>query len=397
MSGGPLLEISTNFGQQAERLTTQPQVTFWKQVYRRHTNFAQEDIQVTFTGSVGFDKKMTATIPRSADLIYKMYLYATLPTLTFTTGTGAWTRNIGNVLIKSAKVDIGPTTIQEFSGIWMYVWHQVSEEIGHIDTYNYLTGNTTTLTTAASSIATANLKIQRPGLALPLLAISFADTRITIETRRITECVAMSSGAVYTVGSEFDASLWVRYIHLDENERLSLTQKPMEILYEDTQFTGTETITGKTGRMRIQHVHPIKSFYLLFNSQENQDLNRWTDFTDNGSGNNPYNGNNPLSTLKMQIYNTDRFSLQDGDYFNFRQPYDHFKKSPAVGINSYHHCLNPLQHQPSGTINMSKVDNAAFVYELTATPATQTYCYMFSVNYQVVKILNGLAGKGFAN
>ena len=406
MSGGSLLELSTNFGQQAARLTDRPQVTFWKQVHRRHTNFSTEHVQVTFQGSTGFNQKMIAIVPRTADLINKTYLYVTMPALVATGGGSvSYTRNLGNCLIKKARVVIGPTIIDEQSGIWMYIWHQFTEKSGHVGTYDILTGNTTDATIPTTGTLPAqNLYIPldlffttRPGLSIPLLAISFAETRIEIETNTLESLVILGNSGGFTADkTQFTASLWIKYVHLDEQERLSLTQRPMEILYEETQYTGDETVNGQSDRKVVTHVHPIKTFYFVFSLAANQAANRWTDFTDNGAGNNPYAGGNILASANLQIYNTDRFSRQDGNFFNLIQAYEHFPQGPAVGIYCYNLCLNPTEHQPSGTLNMSKVDNAAWSFTFTQSLSNCLYM-LWSKDYNIVKIMNGLAGRGFAN
>ena len=67
------------YGAQDVYLTANPQVTFFKQIYRRHSNFAMEAIEQTFNGVASFGKKVTATISRNGDLISRVYLQATLP------------------------------------------------------------------------------------------------------------------------------------------------------------------------------------------------------------------------------------------------------------------------------------------------------------------------------
>lgn len=77
-----------------------------------------EAIEQTFSGSVDFGRKVTATISRNGDLVHKCYLQLDLPTLTGT-GTQAWVRNIGHVLIKDVDIEIGGQRIDRHYGQWL--------------------------------------------------------------------------------------------------------------------------------------------------------------------------------------------------------------------------------------------------------------------------------------
>jgi len=87
-------------------------------VYRRHTNFAIESIEQTFSGSVDFGRKVSCTVSRNGDLIHKVYLQVDLPALADTTGV-AWTNNIGHVLIDEVSVEIGGQIIDKHYGDWL--------------------------------------------------------------------------------------------------------------------------------------------------------------------------------------------------------------------------------------------------------------------------------------
>ena len=94
--GGGLMQLVA-YGAQDIYLTNNPQITFFKVVYRRHTNFAIESIEQTFNGSVDFGNKVSCTVSRNGDLIHKVYLQVDLPALAGTVTN--WVENIGHVLI----------------------------------------------------------------------------------------------------------------------------------------------------------------------------------------------------------------------------------------------------------------------------------------------------------
>ena len=114
------------YGAQDIYLSGNPQITFWKVVYRRHTNFSMESIEQTFNGQVDFGRRITATISRNGDLITKVYFQVDLPQVLSATSTFAWTENIGNVMIDNVELDIGGQRIDKHYGDWMHIWNELT-------------------------------------------------------------------------------------------------------------------------------------------------------------------------------------------------------------------------------------------------------------------------------
>ena len=108
------------YGAQDVYLTGNPQITFFKVVYRRHTNFACEAIEQTFNGTPSLGGKATVPITRNGDLVTKMWLHTTA------TASGAVVTDLGYNMIKSVELQIGGTKIDKHYGKWMYVWHKLT-------------------------------------------------------------------------------------------------------------------------------------------------------------------------------------------------------------------------------------------------------------------------------
>jgi len=175
------------YGAQDIYLTGNPQITFFKVVYRRHTNFSIESIQTTFNGATGFGRRMTCTVARNGDLIGPMYLEVKLPKLNQAGGNDQkWTNGVGNALIKSVEVEIGGQRIDKHYGEWLDIWGELNVAKNHRDAYNEMVGNYTTIAeltegvinNANRSDKNKNLFIplrfwfnRNPGLALPLIAL----------------------------------------------------------------------------------------------------------------------------------------------------------------------------------------------------------------------------------
>lgn len=166
------------YGAQDIYLTGNPQITFFKLVYRRHTNFAMESIEQTFNGSADFGKRVTTTISRNGDLITKIYVQLDLPTEAKVGGTFAWTRQIGNVLLKTVELEIGGQRIDKHYGEWLHIWNELTQTAEREVGYNNMIGNISDLYTPAASVTGRTLYIplvfffnKFTGLALPLIAL----------------------------------------------------------------------------------------------------------------------------------------------------------------------------------------------------------------------------------
>lgn len=209
-----------------------------------------------------------------------------------------------------------------------------------------------------------------------------------MEFRPFSELVITDDGgAVDSVPTTFTGSLYVDYIYLDTDERRRFAQVSHEYLIEQLQFTGEETTSNTSNRFRLNFNHPVK--YLVWVTQVTSNtatnVNRWTDYTD---GTTPYGGGDHLVDAKLQLNGHDRFVTRQAAYFNLVQPYQHFPKGPAVGVYAYSFALNPVEHQPSGTVNMSRIDNATLL--LTLASAVSTAVRIYAVNYNVLRIMSGI-------
>jgi hypothetical protein len=111
-------------------------------------------------------------------------------------------------------------------------------------------------------------------------------------------------------------------------------------------------------------------------------------------------GHNPVKTAKLQLNGHDRFSEREGRYFNLVQPYQHHENVPATGINVYSFGLKPEEHQPSGTCNMSRIDNAVLQLTLTAQTVAgsrSAKVRVYATNYNVLRIMSGMGGLAYSN
>jgi hypothetical protein len=131
------------YGAQDKDLTGNPQITFFKVVYRRYSNFAVESIEQTHTGSCDFGRRVSCAISRNGDLMSRIYVQATLPEVTQGTGRGTWIENVGHFLIKEAELEIGGQLIDKQYGQWMMIWNELAGKHYGQKGFNRMIGNET--------------------------------------------------------------------------------------------------------------------------------------------------------------------------------------------------------------------------------------------------------------
>ena len=535
------------YGAQDVFLTGTPEITFWKVSYRRHTNFAMESIEQTFSGQADFGRRVTCTISRNGDLAYRTYLQVTLPEINQSminnnsaAGAGVyarWLDFIGEQLVAQVEVEIGGQRIDRQYGDWMHIWNQLTMTSEQQRGYFKLIGNTTQLTymtdpsfadiagpCAASSAPTQVCAPRRslpettlyvplqfwfcrnPGLALPLIALQYHEVKINLDLRPIGECLwavnnlNLNNAGSLAVTTAYQqslvaASLYVDYIFLDTDERRKMAQNPHEYLIEQVQFTGDESIGSSSNKIKLNFNHPVKELIWVVQPDANVDYCssldasqtlfkvlgaqpfNYTDSIDalpnaihafggpaetsgaNGfitstglfqmagavdttpvAGGNagwygataeyPFRpadnaavnasglsdagtfvlaetaldmhcwGENPVVTAKLQLNGQDRFSEREGSYFDVVQPYQHHTRAPDTGICVYSFALRPEEHQPSGSCNFSRIDNAVLQLVISSPAVTGTATAkvrVYAVNYNVLRVMSGMAGVAYSN
>jgi hypothetical protein len=290
-------------------------------------------------------------------------------------------------LIDNVTAEIGGQTIDQHYGDWLNIWNELTQTAEKEAGYNSMIGNTTDLTTTGSSTPGKTLYIpfqfwfcRNPGLALPLIALQYHEVKFNIQFAQL------STLTVGTVSNSpaLDGSLYIDYVYLDTDERRQFAQVQHEYLIEQLQFTGAETVSSVgADKSKLALNHPCKELVWVLQPPSNAPA----DFT-NGSG------GHTISDAKLQLNGQDRFSVRAADYFNLVQPYQHHTRIPAVGIYVYSFSLNPEQHQPSGSVNMSRIDNATL--QLTSTVASGSL-RTYAVNYNVLRIMAGMGGLAYSN
>ena len=522
--GGGLLQLVAQ-GAQDAYLTTNPQITFWKGLYKRHTNFAMEPFRVNLTGMPIWGQKQSATLGRHADLVYSTYLDVVLPI--FHTGSATvkvnWNNEqgrLGYMLLDMIELEIGGQLIDRLYSEWLYLWDVLSSDYNRsyklyqlvglggdpsatngspMHTRTVITGETTTpiysyqFPTAsqcmkASGQPSAALPIyvplpffytKNPGAALPLIALQYHEVKINIlwnKARNVSaHMLAFPDNPLPP--NPTSAAVYVDYIYLDVDERRRMAQESHEYLIEQVQFNEEKGIGGPQTRVDLTFNHPIKELVWVVqpdrftNCTISDKLNNFTDLLSGTQGAGvprpkpatvvqqrltPFTytymnqGSDTLGRIKnensdktsqftqpvremwLQFNGQDRIDRRGGSYFNKVQPFQHhtgtmkphgFDVTPVqtgengaggtggVGpapqshqaIYSYSFALKPEESQPSGTCNFSRIDTATIVTHMSGDYVVDEgsdnvwNIRVYAINYNILRIMSGMAGLAYSN
>jgi len=286
------------YGAQDVYLSGNPQITFFKVVYRRHTNFSVEPIQQTWNGAGDFGRSVTCNINRNGDLITNMYIVVTLKDTTndpsYVVPWG-FVNRLGHAMIEYCKIEIGGSLIDQHYGDWLNIWYELTHKIGQESGYAKMIGDVPSVTTI-NPIGYSQYTMYVPlifwfnrnnGLALPLIALQYHDVRVTLKFVDADNLINYVGQVKPTLPSTLmqDTYLLIDYIYLDSEERKRFAQASHEYLIEQLQFTGSESLTAVSNKYRLNFNHPCK--YLVWAPQLDRFRNRnqWIAWPNNNNWN----------------------------------------------------------------------------------------------------------------
>jgi hypothetical protein len=430
--GGGLIQLVA-YGAQDIYLTGQPQITFWKSVYRRHTNFAIESIQQTINGTAIFDNIISVTVSRKGDLLKKLWIeyspYDLLGGINQQDPGYIVGSNVGHSLLDTIEIDIGGQLIDRHYGKWLTIWNYLTEENsngiqgainssclgpGEMDTpalpdlsrptkYNrmaYTHRSNITVINNNSAPRRAYIPLQfwfckNPGLALPLIALQYHEVVLKI---KISTYSGITNNPVLT-GNEFNNfTIYGDYVYLDTTERRQFAQNAHEYLIDQLQY---ENFSTNDQNLKLSFNHPVKE--LIWAIPPNKIISsQSTAGSSSPSGsfiniNTAYGvgGNNNANNYVLLMNSNERFSPRDITYFTRNQVWDYHTGFGSIlypdSIAVYSFALRPEEHQPSGTCNFSRLDTVRLIRSV-GQPVD-----IYAVNYNVLRIMSGMGGLAYSN
>ncbi len=426
-SGGLLQLVST--GRQDIYLSGNPQTTFFKQVYRRYTNFSIETQRIPFDTGVEFSKLITTTIPRSGDLLSQLVLEIRLPKLTpqgpdmtvgcsgvqtvtpfdytDTTPQFSWVNGIGHAMIDYISIQIGQQEIDRQYGEFLHLWTQLSTPgskrggvnnmIGQLETYN-----------DASQMGPLRLFVplrfwfcNNVGLSLPLIALQSTPIRIYIKLKSGNDMVFTS-----TLASDpnqelpyspkiIDMTLWGDFVYLDNEERRRFTSSRHEYLIEQTQIQRKNPIPKNATNISVPLYfnHPLKEIVWVVQQDRMVQGREWFNYGSRMLNEFGIPNLDLISTAVLQFDGYDRFERQSAEYFRLVQPWQRHTAIPNDFIYVYSFSLAPEASQPQGSCNASRLDSINLAIEMnTCVASLPAGVTVYATNYNVLRIVSGLGG-----
>jgi len=449
MSNGGILQLAA-IGNQDYFLTSNPQLSFFKKAYKRHTNFAIQSLNIPLdenTGNNGsrFGKEVRTIIPRKGNLLHRLYL--TIDLECKNNGVTSYTvNNFINSLIKNARIEIGGNKINEYQSQYKQLKSdlliptenkynesdatyggkpvsyefdgRVGNQIG--DTHERIKGNipivvgSNTIVTKKFTYAFDFWFTRNIGQSLPLDALNNHDIELifNIETKDnvIGDNVNIDS-------DDFKLSnmlLYGDYIFIDGEEKRRFAQSTHEYLIEQVQYAGSLSTSNNTSSSyllnqktydKITFSHPVK--YLIWGianpgtagSNKGQGPTYFVSQTTNSlTGNDAHVGN-----LYLQINGANRMP-EDNPIMNYTRNYpnmylNHIPPLDTVGFFSF--AINPFDDEPSGTCNFSRIGSNVSLITNFANNNVETIknkeLFIFAVNYNVFRIASGMGGVLFTS
>jgi hypothetical protein len=264
MTGGLMQLVAT--GSQDIYLTGNPQITYFKAIYRRYTNFAIETIENSVSGVLNFGNKLVCKVNRSGDLISKCYIKITIGEVDPNNSKFAWVKRLGHAILKEIDIYIGGRLIDKQHGIWLDIWYELAREGDHETAYNKLIGNTNDLTTYDKNIKKETV-LYIPlkfwfcrfiGLSIPLIALQYHEININILLEKIERLFISDCNFNPDQLSIKDVSMLINYVYLDTEERRRFSIVGHEYLIEQVQHNGTDKLLFETKQYVLDYNHPTK-------------------------------------------------------------------------------------------------------------------------------------------
>ena len=413
MLGGGLLQIVTT-GRQDIYLSGNPQTTFFKQVYRRYTNFSVESCRIDFDGAADFGKILAATIPRKGDLLNTLVIEVSLPMLPQSSSTEidtSWVNGIGHAMLEYVSLEIGGKEIDRQYGEFLHIISELQVDASKRVGYDNMVGFQESYRQDSQP---GPLKLYIPlrfwfcnnvGLSLPLIALQAHPVRIIVKLRPLRmlfyrDSLALSPNQPLAGSSQLPTQLtsfvmWGDYIHLDTDERRRFVSSKHEYLIEQVQQQ-SETAVGQGSsnvNIHLDFNNPIKELIWIVRQDRMINTNEIFNYSNRMLVERDVILDDQISDCVIKLDGYDRFETRDASYFRLVQPWQRHTCIPRDYIYLYSFSLVPEASQPMGSLNASRLDT--IILSCTMNPTTnRRSCAVtvYAINYNVFRIAAGLGG-----
>jgi hypothetical protein len=412
--GGSLLQLVA-YGAQDIFLTGNPQITYFKTIYKRHTNFSLESIEIPVDGYVKLGSLFSTTISRKGDLLSNIIFEIDWDA----SGVPASWR-IGHQIIDFIELEIGGLVIDKQYGAWMDIWAQLTHTNQKMEKLSrMLSGQLTNKNNNSKTYIPLQFWFcNNPGLALPLVALQYHDVKLTVQLNKNYVYANPSNNQQYILSNPsspniYSLAVYGDYIFLDTDERRRFAQMSHEYLIEQIQFSNTQPVSSGLNQIEMHFSHPVKEIIWAIQRNNISNVIHPFDFWAIDPANDKYEIDMTIDA-DIRFNLMERFKKREGTYFRCVLPYQYhtgaskqvgyispipvpyydYLVEPFGGFYIYNFALKPEEHQPSGTCNFSRIDNA--VLHVNVNQQGQTI-RIWAKNYNILRIASGMAGVVYSN
>lgn len=423
MTGGFLQLVAKNYDDLY--LTITPQVTLFKVVYRRYTNFSIYDDDILIKSGGNFSSKTSIKLDNNADLLHKMYVVVELPQIKITKKKStvdnnqkieyqpakfAWVKDLGIKLIKNISIKIDGQIIDSHSSELTHFINKIYRNNNQQRGYDIMIGNVPELY-KYSEIQRLQNKLYIPlnfwfnkhaGNVLPLLCLLYSDVQLIIEMSSYSDVLKIEDTSYFTKIPKLKTKFYAQYIFLDEEERHRMAQSKLEYLIESYNYSGLKIYSGKNlfSKMDAQIISTNKEYmsndilkgkqltpvikydiylndpvkYLIWyvkitdkTTQQPLDMLDWNKFGYHvrDSSGNMIEFSTIFSSISIQMNDSNRENPKNEYYYTYVCP--HARSIPGITTGEYFYsfALYPTLLQPTGSANYSELTNSSIVMILT--------------------------------
>lgn len=378
-------------GVQDVYLTKDPEINVFRYSYYRYVNFAMDIVKLPLNEMAIFNKKTSCDIPKRGHLLSKMFLHLKLPKLIKNGGTYvSWSDTLGYAIFNDPiELEIGGIIVERLYPVYL----DIKEELKRSKKNDLILKSDVYVGSKYNSEDEIDLMIpldfwftKQSNLALPLLSMNYQDIKVYFKFRDFLDCINYDGSQPASVPI-LDSNIFVEYVYLDDIILDTFQKQTHQYLIEQVQYNGDETISANTKfyNSTLKFNHPCKELVFCCVDNESYSTNNYFVY---GKFTQPNDFNSKPLIEEAGLLLDGRKRFESLPEFYWRLVTRH-TCIPEKYIYSIPFCTNPEDNQPTGTLNMSRFNDVTLTLKMTNNNP-QCKLYVFAVNYNIIKIENGM-------
>lgn len=426
MAAGALIQIVTSKGSPDLYLTLNPQMSFFRTIYKRHTSYAIETVQIEFDSVPNFGKQVKAKLAKYGDLISKIYLRIKLDGINGQNRKSfekeyddvnnehtdcycencikkqqknklnyGWVNCLGHIILNSMFIEIGGQQIDKQYGEWLEIWSELTIPLSKKQAYYEMIGKVDQHAFTIDTF-TNNMDLYVPlqfwfckdySLALPIIALDYHEVNIGINFRNFNDCWISAKNVPDPECPKFNAYLLVDYIFIDIDEREYFMSSTHTYIIEQLQVNENIMVSSKNNVINFYLNYPVKELIWVL---QRSDINLTKDWYNFGQYLDRTNNiNDTMKRCQLLLNGQERMRNMPAKYYRLIQPFNCHTNVPNNFIYLYSFSINPESMIPSGSLNFSKITESKFNLKINKSNVDY-FLKVYATNYNVLLITSGM-------